>query len=108
MVDSTVSGSAIILEDTISGSSITLEDVNGSLSDMVSSFEEKFLYIQEQFNKRAEFFETIEEKIDYFFDMFESFGDVVIEHQGIIMGILIFALLWFALWLVYKLFRIFF
>lgn len=108
MADVTVSGSVIILEDTVSGSSITLEDVNGSLSDMVSNLEEKFLYIQDQFDKRAEFYEMIEEKIEDFFEIFDSFGNVIIEHQGIIMGILIFALLWFVLWLVYKLFRIFF
>ena len=66
---------------------------------------ERLQILEEQYNNHTG---LMEEKISEFFDIFDSFGSVTLEYQSIIMGILAFLLGWFVLWLLYKLFRIFF
>lgn len=90
---------------------ISLDGVENGLHAIIEELQSSHTALIEKIDNFAltesDRFEAVEEWKDYFFDIFENFGNVSFEFLSIIGGILIALFLWFVIKLVYKFFRMF-
>lgn len=109
------------MSDITSGGSISisLDNVENSLQDILSELQSTHVSLSEKLDSlslyHSERYDKIEEWLakfdDFFSDVYnfwQNFVNYISEHSFVIVGILLFFLLCFVIWLVYKLFRIFF